>query len=388
MISERKRAILKKIDCLQKKGKPIPKCLLCQLAKCDTKPTSNKPEKNCSPIIVHPSTPNTSTIVGPYLKLITEVLYPKGGSALFPDFSLNIQYYNQGNYYSTYDHLFSDLSGGPYSMTQASSVNAIQQYFTSVYGTVPQVVKNSVVVGKPLVPAAASNSYVDLGTLNNWFLQANNNNIPSGGYMFWSAGFLNDGYPSSIIPNKTFKDLQAKHKVMYIGAGTTGKVYLADGSQAVYAQGSDPDGSNALKVLKSYVEAGWNELLLAFWNKTANSDWIIDWASINKDSQKKVINQLRAINPNVKVLVSAGGAYGLVGPQAGDPVDWATQLTNFAVENNLDGIDLDLEAGLLGTQWTTEQYDWVKTVVETIASINNNLMLSFAPVGPLCAVPN
>jgi chitinase len=373
MIPPEKCQILKKIWCLQKNGKKSPKCLLCKLAQ---EPESEIPL--CTNV----------AIVGPYLKLITEVLYPKGGQPLVSDFSLNIQYYNQGNYYSTYEHLFSDLVGGPYSMPQASSVNAIQTYFKNVYGEVPQMVSDSIVVGKLLTPAAGVSSYVEPGTLAQWMQTAQSSNIPSGGYMWWSAGFFNDKFPSNKLVTETFKDVNAKHKVMYIGAGDTGQVWLADGSEKVYAQGSDPDGSNALKVLKSYAEAGFNELLLAFWNKTTNSDWVIDWASINKDSQKNVISQLRAVNPEVKVLVSAGGAYGLVGPQAGDPVEWATALVNFTKDNNLDGIDLDLEGGLLGTQWSQEQYDWVKSVVETIGQLDSSLMLSFAPVGPLCAVPS
>ncbi len=368
MLTPEKCKILKQIRCLQRKGKQIPLNLLCQLGKCDF---------------------FDSGIIGPYLKIITTILYPPGGQPLFPNFSLNIQYYNQANYYTTYPHLFTDLQNGPYQMTQSSSIKSIQSYFQQQYnGNVPQIVKDSIVIGKLLVPAAGVSDYVDLNTLAGWMKQAQNqDNIPFGGYMFWSAGFYTKDFPSNQLITNTFAGIKAAHKVMYIGAGDSGQTYTAEG-EPVYAFASDPDGAQARKVLTSYANAGFNEMLLAFWNKTANSDWVTDWSSIDKTSQKQIINDLRAINPNVKVLVSAGGAYGNVGPQAGDPVDWATQLVNFTKSNNLDGIDLDLEAGLLGTQWNEEQLNWVVSVVQTIAKLDNTLMLSFAPVGPLCANPN
>lgn len=366
MITPEKCQILKKIKYLQSKGQKIPQQLLCQLAQCDY---------------------YDSGVIGPYLKIISTLLYPPNGQPLFPNFSLNIQYYNQANYYTTYEHLFTDLNNGPYQMTQSSTVKAIQGYFQSQYnGNVPQLVKDSIVIGKLLVPAAGVSDYVDLNTLASWMKQAQPT-IPFGGYMFWSAGFYTKDYPSNQLVTNTFANIQAKHKVMYIGAGDSGQVYTAEG-EPVYAFASDPDGAQARKVLTSYVNAGFNELLLAFWNKSGNSDWVTDWSTIDKTVQKQIISDLKSINPDAKVLVSAGGAYGNVGPQAGDPVDWATQLVNFTKDNNLNGIDLDLEGGLLGTQWSEDQLSWVTTVVQTIAKLDNTLMLSFAPVGPLCANPN
>lgn len=357
--------------------------------------------KCCRPIIIKkkcpicPICPLSVEIIGPYLKLIVEVLFPPGGSPLFPDFYLNVQYYNQGNYYSTYEHLFSDLINGPYGMTQSSTVNAIQQYFERKYNNnVPQVVKDSIVVGKLLTMSAGESSYVDLNTLASWFTTAQSASILTGGYMFWSAGYFNTTYPSDTLVSGTFSGVTAKHKVMYIGAGGPGFVWLADGSGMRTAQGSDPDGSNALDVLVSYASAGFTDLILAFWNypgiPASNSDWVIDWASIPDAFQQSNIAALRAINPDVKVLVSAGGAYGNVGPSSGiDPVAYGTALYNFTVDNNLDGIDLDFEGSLLGLWWSFEQYGWVETVVKTIASldVSNSLTMSFAPVGPLCAVP-
>lgn len=382
--------ISKTVHCTRKKGHHHKKCHNGRKCKC------------CCPVIIKrilpiPPSPLLPGIIGPYLKLIVEVLFPPGGSPLFPDFYLNIQYYNQGNYYSTYEHLFTDLTGGPYGMVQSSTVKAIQQYFERVYSNnVPQIVKDSIVVGKLLTVAAGESSYVDLGTLAGWFIMAQSEvpPIPTGGYMFWSAGYFNTTYPSDMLVSGTFSGVAAKHKVMYIGAGGPGIVWLADGSGTRTAQASDPDGSNALDVLESYTLAGFNELILAFWNypgtALSNSDWVIDWASIPDAFQQSNITQLRAINPDVKVLVSAGGAYGNVGPDSGiAPVDYGTALYNFTVDNNLDGIDLDFEGTLLGLQWSLEQFNWVKTVVETIASldVSDSLTMSFAPVGPLCAVP-
>ena len=362
---------------IEASGKPIPCSVLKALANAKCK----KKEENSSPV-------SSTPVIGPYLQIIPDVLYPPNGEALFKDFSLNIQYYNQGDYYTTYEHLISDETGGPYGMPQASSVKAIQNFFSSKYGNVPEIVKNSVVIGKPLTEDAASNGFVDLGTLKDWVNMAQSSNINVGGLMFWSAGFYDDDYPSDKLFTETFSSLQGPHKVMYIGAGPTGQVHTADGS-TVYAQGSDPDGSAARKVLMSYAETGYTELILAFWNYTANSDWIIDWTSINKDAQKQLMDDIHAQNPNCKVLVSAGGAYGNVGPNSGvSGTDWGKALAQYAVDNNLDGVDLDLEGAMLGTQWSSEQYQWLKDAVNGIASVSKDLMVSFAPVGPLCANPN
>lgn len=353
-------------------GRPVPQCVLDALKdlKCKNETTTS------------------SLVIGPYLQIIPDVLYPPNGEALFKDFSLNIQYYNQGDYYSTYEHLISDETNGPYGMTQASSVKAIQNFFSSKYGNVPEVVKNSVVIGKPLTEDAASNGYVNLNTLKGWVDEAQNSEITVGGLMFWSAGFYDDDFPSDKLFTETFSSLQGPHKVMYIGAGPTGQVHTAEG-ETVYAQGSDPNGDAARKVLMSYAETGYTELLLAFWNYTNNSDWVIDWTSINKDAQKQLVDDIHAKNPNCKVLVSAGGAFGNVGPNSGvSGNEWGKALAQYAVDNNLDGVDLDLEGAMLGTQWTSEQYQWLKDAVNGIASVSRDLMVSFAPVGPLCANPN
>jgi hypothetical protein len=332
---------------------------------------------------------DTSTVIGPYLQLITEMLYPAGGEPLFQTFLMNIQYYNQDNYYITYEHLFSDVANGPYSMTQSASCRAIQNYFQSVYGdTIPSTVVNSIVVGKLLTPEAGDSGYVDLGTLAGWFTDATSDSIGYGGYMFWSAGFYTDTYPSTDLVTGTFGSVAATYKVIYIGSGETGQVFTADGTP-LFAQASDPDGSNARTILESYASAGFNVLILAFWNFDYESDWVIDWSSITSDNQSQLISDLRVINPECRVLVSGGGAYGNVGPNSGVSGDtWGRAIAQYAVDNHLDGVDLDLEGAMLGVQWTSDQYTWLSDAVTAIHETDSDLMLSFAPVAPLCANPN
>jgi hypothetical protein len=43
---------------------------------------------------------------------------------------------------------------------------------------------------------------------------------------------------------------------------------------------------------------------------------------------------------------------------------------------------------MLGIQWSSDQYEWLKDAVMAINQINSNLVISFAPVAPLCANPN
>jgi hypothetical protein len=128
---------------------------------------------------------NFDDIIGPYLQLVKDVLYPPNGEPLFETFLFNIQYYNQSNYYSTYTHIFSDITGGPYDMTNSASCQSIVNYFQTVYGNIiPTQILNSIVVGKLLVAEAGESGYVDLDTLSTWFQTATLSNINYGGYMF------------------------------------------------------------------------------------------------------------------------------------------------------------------------------------------------------------
>ena len=95
MITKEKCKILKEIQELQKKKKPI---LYVYFKNC----------KMSATIVL------AAPIYGPYLQLVTDTLYQPGQAPLFSNFIFNIQYYNQGGYYTTYERLFTDLTGGPY----------------------------------------------------------------------------------------------------------------------------------------------------------------------------------------------------------------------------------------------------------------------------------
>lgn len=329
---------------------------------------------------------DNTTIIGPYLQLIVDLLYPPGGSSLFGEFLIGIQYYNQ-NYYTSYNHVFSDLDGGPYGMVQSASCKSITNYLSESYeDNIPEIVQNSIIVGKLLTPSAGDNGYIDLSTLNSWFKQAQSNDITFGGYMFWSAGYYDTNYPSNNLVNQTFEDVSVIYKIMYIGSGSGGQVYTAEGEE-IKAQSSDPGGTSAQKVLLSYANAGFNRLILAFWNYDNTSDWVTDWISVDKDSQKQIIEEIH--QKDCKVLLSGGGAFGNVGPNSGtDGESWGKSLAQCAIDNNLDGVDLDLEGSMLGTQWNSQQYEWLKDAVQGIAEVSTDLIISFAPVAPLCANPN
>lgn len=370
MITKEKCKILKEIQELQKKKKPIPLCLLQKLAKCQP------------PLAAAP-------IYGPYLQLVTDTLYQPGQAPLFSNFIFNIQYYNQGGYYTTYERLFTDLTGGPYQMPQSASVSAINKYFTSKYGnTVPQEVTDSIVVGKILTENAGNNSYVDLNTLNGYFKKAQDAGIKWGGYMFWSAGFKNASYPTTNLVTGTFGDINAKYRSIYIGSGNTGACFTAEG-ETIYAWGSDPNGTQANTILTSYAKAGFNVLILSFWNPSGNSDWVTDWTSIPKAKRQEIISNLRANYPGVKVLVSGGGANGAVGPTYGSGTDWGNAIAQYAKDYDLDGVDLDLEGSLLGTWWSDANYQWLTDAVKAIAQTGGkDMFVSFAPVGPLMVNPS
>jgi hypothetical protein len=365
--------------------------------------------------------PDDYLIIGPYLQLITNLLWQDGNTEPYVPFIMNIQYYNQNSYYTTYRHLFSDTIGGAYRMPQASSINAIYQYFKTSYKTTsPEAVLKTIILGKPInthegvcETCASSNGSSKISDLRNWLNEWDNDSQPPiGGYMFWSAGYLPDDSNASTLVKLIGGN--PENKVIYIGSGSQGIVYGANtcaskdvcidtnvnqwlqsgdciNNHCEYqAWMSDPSGDNVKPLLKSYADASFNILILSFWNYHVNSDWVSDWADIGHPQQLEIINDLHKHPTKPKILVSGGGANGSVGPDSNvTGTVWGSALAKFAIDNHLDGVDLDLEGGLLGTWWDIYKYKWVQDAIVAIQTAfkPTKKIISFAPIAPLCANP-
>ena len=191
-----------------------------------------------------------------------------------------------------------------------------------------------------------------------------------------------------------------KYKVMYIGDGGNGS-YLANGIHYGSAWADDPSGARASVILNSYARAGFNVLILCFWNYYVvggvcgapyDCNWVSDWISAGKyGAQQKIIDDLHTNYQDIKILVSGGGANGNVGPGINKPggTEWGEALAKFAIDNYLDGVDLDLEGGMMGTWWDIDTYNWIQDAIVAIQTAfkSTDKIISFAPVAPLCANP-
>jgi len=81
----------------------------------------------------------------------------------------NIQFYNQGNLYNSYETLFINNPSMPETSVKEMNANGIPF--------------EKMVVGKPITTGDASNGYVDPCTLYKWGLRANSD-------FGWKAGFM------------------------------------------------------------------------------------------------------------------------------------------------------------------------------------------------------
>ena len=99
--------------------------------------------------------------------------YSHGYSTIYkltPDVDFfNVQFYNQGNLYQTYETLFVERKDG----------SSLQQI---VKQGVPQ---NKIVVGKPLAAATSYSGYVTMQTLASWVREARTKFSWDGGVMTW-----------------------------------------------------------------------------------------------------------------------------------------------------------------------------------------------------------
>lgn len=132
------------------------------------------------------------------------------------------------------------------------------------------------------------------------------------------------------------------------------------------------------------VDAGYNLIILAFFVNTVSLDCTIAWGSMGQDRQKATIQY--AHSKGARIILSSGGAtdfpYNLISGAA-----YARSAAQWAVNNNLDGIDFDLEnfgrdftfAGMS----TDAVLNWVVDATNTARTIMGaNAVICHAPQPP------
>lgn len=150
--------------------------------------------------------------------------------------------------------------------------------------------------------------------------------------------------------------------------------------------------------IRNAIDIGYNVINLAFYlslNTRINpprpgpTDIAEVWGNLSKDLQKSTIDY--AHSRGAKILVSAGGAtdYDVYNQ---DPEIFATNVCQWAIDNNLDGVDYDLEhlqPGFLISAMTSEEtYEWFKKLnVQSRSLLGGERIISHAPQAPYLSQP-
>jgi len=130
--------------------------------------------------------------------------------------------------------------------------------------------------------------------------------------------------------------------------------------------------------------AGFNVIILAFWlSATGATDMAQAWAGVDQNTQQQTMQTIH--NNGGIVLVSFGGSTDT--PYGRDAYTLGTNVGNWAVQNNLDGVDFDLEnfnggftAGNMDGPTTIQ---WVATITNACRNvIGNQRYISHAPQAP------
>lgn len=148
---------------------------------------------------------------------------------------------------------------------------------------------------------------------------------------------------------------------------------------------------NPFDTIKVLVDQGYNVINVAFWLYNGGSsiaaDFALVWENATPQQRQDSINY--AASHCAVIMVSASGSTET--PYDFDPVDYGTQLGQFAANNIFDGIDFDLEniaQGFLGGSLTSQQtIDWIvtanNTARATYASIRGfQPIISHSPQAP------
>jgi len=138
--------------------------------------------------------------------------------------------------------------------------------------------------------------------------------------------------------------------------------------KVVYIDYMDVDWGASYNTIMSAVDQGFNVINIAFYMSAAGAvDMCLEWQSVSQSQQISTMEYAHAAG--AVVLVSAGGSTDYpYDNYPTDPAGYGTAVANWALQNNLDGIDFDLENLSVGFAypslgWTGQNMvDWMTTV--------------------------
>lgn len=159
--------------------------------------------------------------------------------------------------------------------------------------------------------------------------------------------------------------------------------------KVIYIDYLSIDWNNPGNTIKQAVDAGFNIINLAFYIQNGPADMAFAWSNLDQSTQIEISNY--AHSKGAKILVSAGGATDNTMYDK-DPFQYAMTVCKWALDNNLDGVDYDLEdiqpGFLISNKNTQDTYNWFKILNETSRQIlGSNRIISHAPQAPYLAQP-
>jgi chitinase len=157
-----------------------------------------------------------------------------------------------------------------------------------------------------------------------------------------------------------------------------------NGRKVVYIDYRDVDWNDACTTVRNAVDGGYNVIIMAFWMATGPADMIQVWSSLPSSAKASCMQYVHS--KNAIVLVSAGGAtespYSSISGTA-----YGQAVANFAKQNLLDGVDLDMEnfgPGLTdGTLSSQQVIQWLidaSNAAKQVLGVNG--IVTHAPQAP------
>lgn len=155
--------------------------------------------------------------------------------------------------------------------------------------------------------------------------------------------------------------------------------------KVVYIDYRDVDWSDASVTIRAAIDAGYNVVNMGFFMSSSGAvDMALAWSQVPADKQISTINY--AHSKNAVVMVSAGGSTDAPYLTTSGTA-YGTAVANFVKNNNLDGVDFDMEgfgAGFVyGSLDTNATVQWlVDASIAARTVLGPNGVISHAPQAP------
>lgn len=161
---------------------------------------------------------------------------------------------------------------------------------------------------------------------------------------------------------------------------------LALPRRVIYIDYANIDWNSPGDTVIAAADAGFNVINLGFYLISGAADFCASWESLDGGTQTETLDS--AHQRGAVVLVSAGGATDSPYTLTGDA--YANKVCTWAVKNNLDGVDYDLEnlgPGFTGTG-TDDLYTWMLQLNTTSRNIlGPGRLLTHTPQLPYASAP-